>query len=110
MRGPSTVAVLWAHVSLAAATVVLVAGHLAALALDRYAGVGWVGALVPWAAPARPTPVALGTLAACYGVVLVTAAAWPAPSAGGVVPVHSAAVLVFCCTLAHGITAGSDGW
>jgi hypothetical protein len=109
-RGPSAAGVLWAHVYLAAASVVLVAGHVTALALDRYAGVGWTGALVPWAAHDRPTPVALGTLA-LYGLVLVVATAALAGSLARSLwfPVHRAAVLVFCLTLAHGVTAGSDG-
>ena len=89
---------------------VLVAGHVTALALDRYAGVGWTGALEPWAAHQRPTPVALGTLA-LYGLVLVVATAGLAGSLARSLwlPVHHGAVLVFCLTLAHGITAGSDG-
>jgi len=110
VRRPSAAGILWAHVALAAAAVTLVAGHVAALALDRYAGVGWTGAFVPWSAHFRPTPVALGTLA-LYALVLVVATAALAGSIGRAVwfPVHSAAVLVFCVSLAHGATAGSDG-
>jgi predicted alpha/beta-hydrolase family hydrolase len=54
--------------------------------------------------------VALGTIAA-YGLVLVMATAALAGSIGRAVwfPIHSASVLVFCITLAHGATAGSDG-
>jgi len=109
-RRPSAAGILWAHVALAAGTVALVAGHVAALALDRYAGVGWSGAFVPWGAHFKPTPVALGTLA-LYGLLLVVATAGLAGSIGRAVwfPVHSAAVLVFCVSLAHGATAGSDG-
>ncbi|OYV72254.1 MAG: hypothetical protein B7Z72_05170 [Gemmatimonadetes bacterium 21-71-4] len=36
------------HATLATATVTLVAGHLVTLASDKYAGVGWVGAFVPF--------------------------------------------------------------
>jgi methionine sulfoxide reductase heme-binding subunit len=109
-RRPSAAGILWTHVALAAGAVTLVAGHVAALALDRYAGVGWTGVFVPWSARFRPTPVALGTLA-LYGLVLVVATAALAGSIGRAVwfPVHSAAVLVFCVSLAHGATAGSDG-
>ena len=35
------------HAALGATTVLLVAGHLSALALDHYAGVGWRGAFIP---------------------------------------------------------------
>jgi len=109
-RRPSAAAILWSHVVLAAGTVVLVAGHVTSLALDRYAGVGWSGALLPGTAHVEPTPVALGTVA-FYGLVLVVGTAALAGSIGRAVwfPVHSAAVLVFCVSLAHGATAGSDG-
>lgn len=54
--------------------------------------------------------MALGTLA-LYALVLVVATAALAGSIGRAVwfPVHSSAVLVFCISLAHGATAGSDG-
>ncbi len=107
----SAEAVLRGHVTLAACTLTLLAGHLTSLALDRYAGVGWVGALVPFGAHYRPTGVALGTLA-FYGVVLVAGTAALAGSIGRRVwfPVHTVSVLVFCLTLAHGALSGSDGY
>ena len=80
-----------------------------ALALDRYAGVGWIGVAVPWAARYRPTPVALGVLA-LYGMALVVVTAALAGSIGRRVwfPVHSVAVAVFAASAGHGILAGSD--
>ena len=109
-RWPTPAAVLWAHVALAACTLVLVAGHVCSLALDRYAGVGWSGAFVPGSSTFRTTGVALGTVA-LYGLVLVVGTAALAGSIGRAAwfPVHSASVLVFCCTLAHGVLSGSDG-
>ena len=62
-RRPRPESILWAHVTLAACTVALLAGHLTSLALDRYAGVGWTGVFVPWGAQFKPTGVAIGTLA-----------------------------------------------
>ena len=108
-RRPAASTILWSHVALAACTLTLLAGHLTALALDRYAGVGWIGVAVPWASHYRPTPVALGVLA-LYGVVLVAGTAALAGSIGRRIwfPVHSVAVSVFCATAAHGILAGSD--
>jgi len=110
-RRPSAPGILWAHVTLAAATVTLLVGHLCALALDRYAGVGWTGVFVPWGAHYRPTPTALGTLAA-YGLLLVVGTAALAGSIGRRVwfPVHAVSVLVFCTVLAHGVLAGSDAY
>jgi len=109
-RRPAPATILWAHVALAACTATLVAGHLCALALDRYAGVGWIGAFVPWGAHAKSTGVALGTIA-LYGLILVIGTAAMAGSIGRSTwfPIHSVSVLVFCVTLAHGAMSGSDG-
>jgi hypothetical protein len=100
LRRPSAESILWGHVALAACTVALLLGHLTALALDQYAGVGWTGVLVPGGATYRPTPVALGTLA-LYLLVLVVGTAALAGSIGRAVwfPVHAASVVVFCLTL-----------
>jgi hypothetical protein len=110
-RRPSAPSILWAHVTLVAGTVMLLAGHLTALALDKYAGVGWTGVFVPWDAQYRPTPTALGTLA-LYALLLVAGTAALAGSIGRRVwfPIHTVSVLVFCLTLAHGILAGSDAY
>jgi predicted ferric reductase len=108
-RRPGPESILWAHVSLAACTVALLAGHLTSLALDRYAGVGWTGVFVPWGAHFKPSGVAFGTLA-FYLLVLVAGTAALAGSLGRAVwfPVHAASVVVFCMCLVHGILAGSD--
>ncbi len=108
-RAPGRAARLRFHAVLAAATVALVAGHVTALALDRYAGVGWAGVFVAGHATYRPAAVTLGTLA-LYGIVLITATA----ALAGVVgrhawyPVHQVSLGVFGLTAWHGITAGSD--
>ena len=106
---PRPESILWGHVTLAACTVALLAGHLTALALDRYAGVGWTGVFVPWGAQFRPTGVAIGTLA-FYLLLLVVGTAALAGSIGRAVwfPVHTASVVVFCMCLVHGVLAGSD--
>ena len=97
------------HAVLAAATVVLVAGHVTALALDRYAGVGWAGVFLPGHATYRPTAVTLGTLA-LYGIVLTTATAALAGIVGrhAWYPVHQLSLGIFAVSAWHGITAGSD--
>jgi hypothetical protein len=106
---PSPRAALLIHASLAGATVSLVVGHLTALALDRFAGVGWMGALVPFASHYRSTPVALGTLA-LFGMLLVGATASMAGRFLGRrwLPIHQASWLVFAMAWFHGVTAGSD--
>ena len=77
-RRPPAAGILWTHVDLGRRhRGAWWRGHVAALALDRYAGVGWTGVFVPWGvAHKRPTPVALGTVA-LYGLALVVATAGP---------------------------------
>ena len=102
------VLLLRTHSALAAATIMLIVGHLTALALDRYAGVGWLGALVPWQATYRPSPVALGTIA-LWIIVLVGASAGLAGTIGGSwLAIHRVAWLSFAAAWLHGVTAGSD--
>ncbi len=109
VRSPHPETLLRVHVTLAAAMVTLLAGHLTATALDHLAGVGWIGVFVPWASTYRPTAVTLGTVS-FYLVVLVTVTAALAGSIGRRIwlPVHSLAVLVFCSSLAHALLSGSD--
>jgi sulfoxide reductase heme-binding subunit YedZ len=106
---PRPESLLRAHVVLAACTVVLLAGHLASIALDHYAGVGWTGTFVPWQAQYRPTAVAIGTVA-FYGIVLVAGTAALAGSLGRRVwfPIHMVSAMIFCLCLAHGAMAGTD--
>ena len=108
-RTPGPEALLRAHVALAAGTIGLLIGHICALALDHYAGVGWIGVFVPWHAQYRPTAVALGSLA-FYGVVLVVLTAALAGSVARRIwlPVHAIAVPLFFLCLVHGLLAGSD--
>ncbi|HEY7948645.1 MAG TPA: hypothetical protein VID75_13285, partial [Acidimicrobiales bacterium] len=97
------------HAALGATVVVLVIAHVVALASDRYAGVGWKGALVPAAASYRPLAVSLGVLAA-YGLLAVTITA----ALGGRLvgrhwlAVHRLAAPTLLLVWFHGVLAGSD--
>ena len=97
------------HAALGASVVVLVAGHVSSLALDRYAGVGWRGVLVPGAAVYRPWPVAVGVCAA-YGLLLVAATAGIGGRLVGRAwrPVHLLSLPIFGAVWYHGLFAGSD--
>jgi predicted ferric reductase len=108
-RTPGPEAVLRAHVALAAATVVLLVGHIVAVCLDSFAGVGWTGAFVPWSSAYRPAAVGVGTVA-MYGIVLVVGTATLAGSIARRVwlPVHSLSAVIFGLCVAHGLLAGSD--
>jgi hypothetical protein len=97
------------HASLAAATLVLVAGHVAALASDRYAGVGWLGALLPGPSHYRTWPVALGVVA-LYGMVAISGTAALAGRLLGHrwLAVHRLALPTYGLVWFHGVLAGTD--
>ena len=100
---------LRAHAALAATTVVLVAGHVTALALDSYAHVGWNGVFVPGLSHYRPLAVGLGTVGLYLGVLVGASAAL----AGRLVgrhwrTVHRLALVTFVLMWLHGVEAGSD--
>lgn len=110
-RGPaiSPEAALRAHAALGAATVLLVVAHLSALALDRYAGVGWVGALIPGRSAYRTPWVALG-VTAFYLMLLIAATAGFAGRITGRhwLTVHRLAIPVYISVWLHGVMAGTD--
>lgn len=97
------------HATLATATVALVAGHLVALASDKYAGVGWVGAFVPFRAVYRPTAVSLGVIAMLFMVLLfVTARSAGRVGARHWLAYHRLAAVNFVLVWFHGVLAGTD--
>ena len=109
VRHPHPEARLRAHAALAAATVLLVAGHLSSLALDSYAGVGWWGALVPGMSHYRRIAVGLGVGAFLATVVVGTSAALAGRrGARHWLGVHQVSLLVFLAVWLHGVFAGSD--
>jgi DMSO/TMAO reductase YedYZ heme-binding membrane subunit len=84
--------------------------HIALLAIDPFAGVGIVGALVPGFATFRPIAVGLGTVA-LYALIFTAATAkWTRllPS-GWWLKVHRFAAITFLMTWAHAVLAGTDG-
>jgi hypothetical protein len=101
--------VLRLHATLAASTVVLVAGHLVSLASDRYAGVGWRGALLPGASVYRSIPVAIG-VAAFWAMLAVAASArlGAALLRGRWLLVHQLSMPIFAAVFVHGVLAGTD--
>ncbi len=97
------------HGALGAAVVVVTTGHLVALASDRYAGVGWIGTVVPDASQYRPVAVTLGVLG-FDAIVVVTATA----ALGGRLVgrhwlvVHRLALPSAGLVWLHGVLAGTD--
>jgi predicted ferric reductase len=108
-RWPTPTTRIRVHAALAALTLVLVIGHIVALVLDSFAGVGWAGAIVPGRSGFRPFAVGLGT-ASVYLALLVGATAALAGRFFGRMwrRVHGAALLVFGLAWAHGLLSGSD--
>lgn len=100
---------LRAHAALGVSTVVLVAGHLCSLAADRYAGVGWWGALVPGMSHYRTLPVALGVVA-FFAIVAIgaTAGLAGARAARHWLALHRLAAATFGAVWLHGVLAGTD--
>jgi len=108
-RKPSPATRIRVHAVLAAATIVLVIGHVVALVLDSFAGVGVAGALIPGRSGFRPFAVALGTVSVYLGLLVGGSAALAGRLAGRAWrPIHRIAGLVFGLIWLHGLLAGSD--
>jgi predicted ferric reductase len=97
------------HASLGVATCILLGGHIAALASDRYAGVGWPRTLVPGASSYRTVAVTLGVVGFYFLVAITTTAALGGRLVGRHwLIVHRLAMPTFLLGWFHGVLAGSD--
>lgn len=97
------------HATLATATIALVAGHLVALASDRYAGVGWVGAFVPGYSTYRTFAVSLGVIAMFFMALLMVSARTAGRRGSRHWYVyHRFSVATFVLIWFHGVLAGTD--
>lgn len=97
------------HITISVFVLVFTVLHVVVLATDRYAGVGWWGALLPMSATYRPVPVTLGVIALWAGL----AAGVTASLAGRIPlriwwPVHKVAGGSLVLIWGHGVLAGSD--
>jgi len=90
-------------------TMAFVTVHGILLPMDRFAGVGWVGALVPGLSAYRTVPVALGSIA-LYALLLtgLTARVTKLLPAGWWLKVHRLSLVVLALSWAHGLLAGTD--
>lgn len=97
------------HITLAVLTLAFTVLHVAVLATDRYAGVGWRGAALPLGATYRPVAVTLGLIGLWTGLLAGSTAALAGhlPSRWWW-PVHKAAASTLVLIWAHGVLAGSD--
>jgi hypothetical protein len=108
-RRPSPAARIRIHVSLAAFTFAFVVLHIVVLATDKYAGVGWWGAVLPMASRYRPTAVTLGVISTYAGLLAGLTAAFAGRWARRVWwPVHKVSGLSLVLVWLHGVFAGGD--
>ncbi len=90
-------------------TLAFVVVHVVSIAVDRFANVGWLGALVPGMSAYRSVPVAIGTIA-LYALLLtgLTARVTKLLPAGWWLKLHRLAIVVLALAWAHGMLAGTD--
>ncbi|HEX8024748.1 MAG TPA: hypothetical protein VF484_00950 [Candidatus Limnocylindrales bacterium] len=90
-------------------TLAFVAIHSVALAVDRFANVGVLGALVPGMSHYRSVPIALGTIAT-YALLVtgLTARFTKVLPSGWWLKLHRFGLVVLALAWAHGLLAGSD--
>ena len=108
-RRPSSSTRIRAHISLAVFTLAFLVLHIVVLATDRYAKVGWWGALLPMASQFRPVAVTLGVVGAYSGLLAGITAALAGRWARRVWwPIHKVAAISLVLVWAHGVMAGAD--
>jgi hypothetical protein len=90
-------------------TLAFVAVHVVSIAADRFANVGWLGALVPGLSEFRAVPIAIGTLA-MYALVVtgLTARMTRLLPTGWWLKLHRLSLVVLALAWAHGLLAGTD--
>jgi hypothetical protein len=97
------------HLVLSVFTLAFTALHVLVLATDRYAGVGWRGALVPLGAQYRPVATTLGMMGLWAGLLAgVTAALAGRLPARAWWPLHKVAISSLAMIWLHGIFGGGD--
>ncbi len=109
LRRPSTATRIRLHIALAVFTLAFTVLHVVVLATDRYAGVGWWGALLPMHATYRPVATTFGLVGAWSGLLAGITAAL----AGRLRPwlwwgIHKVAAVALVLVWLHGVLAGSD--
>jgi DMSO/TMAO reductase YedYZ heme-binding membrane subunit len=90
-------------------TLAFVGAHVIAMASDRFANVGWPGALVPGLSQYRTVPIALGTLG-LYALLItgITARVTRLLPSGWWLKLHRLSLGVLALAWSHGLLAGTD--
>jgi predicted ferric reductase len=83
--------------------------HVVSLVIDRYAGVGIAGALVPGLSEYRSVPVALGVIGLYAFIATVVTARWTRLLPSGLwLRLHRLSAVVLALAWLHGVLAGTD--
>ena len=97
------------HELLTVFTWAFLALHIALLAVDPYADVGVLGALVPGLSGYRPPAVAIGTVAVCDMLFTAVTAKWTRLLPRGMwLKAHRFAAVAFLLGWVHSVLAGTD--
>jgi DMSO/TMAO reductase YedYZ heme-binding membrane subunit len=102
------------HRNLSLLTLAFLAAHIGSSVIDRYAGIGWLDAVIPFGSVYRPVWLGLGAIAFDLLLALVvTSLLRPRISAQWWRAVHWLAYLCWPVALVHAIGVGTDsrgGW
>lgn len=109
IRRPANATRIRLHFALAVFTLAFTTLHVVVLATDKYANVGWAGALLPMHSVYRPLPTTLGVIGAWAGLLAGLTAAF----AGHLPkrlwwPIHKVAGIAFVLVWVHGVMGGGD--
>lgn len=98
------------HIGLATSALLFTILHLVVLAVDSYAKVGWLGALLPMQSAYRPVPVTLGVIA-FWGMVIISASAALSNTRlfqRSWLWLHRISLSFYALAWLHGLLAGTD--
>lgn len=97
------------HELLTVFTVAFLAMHIVLLAIDPYAGVGWIGAFVPGFSGYRTAGVAVGSVSLYALLIAAITAKWTRLlPAGWWLKIHRLTAFVFLGAWVHGVLSGTD--
>lgn len=98
------------HIGLAITALFFTVMHLVVLAVDSYAKVGWLGALLPMQSEYRPVPVTFGVVA-FWGMVIVAVSAGLSNTRlfqRSWLWMHRISISFFALAWFHGLLSGTD--
>jgi predicted ferric reductase len=98
------------HEMLTVFTFAFIGLHVVLLAVDPFANVGWLGALVPGLSAYRAPAIAVGTVAMYALLFTAVTAKWTRLlPAGWWLKAHRVSAVAFLLTWVHSVLAGTDG-